>query len=325
MKPDAAVDSTPRLGTVVAGAALVLAAAGTMVQARLNASLVATTANPLQVSMVNLSVAAIAASLIVLVMPSLRTSLWVTMLAIRSGRLRPWMLLGGLLGGYYVAIQGSAAQAVGVAVFTVAVVAGQTASALLVDKFGLSPMGRKAISLQRVLAVLIALVAVVVVALGRLSEPNSAGFGLVLVVLMAASAGVASALQQAVNGHVAAVSHRGITAAWVNFVGGAGVMVIVVTVMGWMTSVDVTPIPVSQWWLLAGGLFGLVYIGTVSWVVQLVGVLSASLLTLMGLLGGSVLLDLLVPTAGSAVTWQLVVGVALTGLAVLLVSRSSRS
>lgn len=319
------LEPTPRLGTIVAGLSLVLAASGTMVQARLNADLVATTRNPLQVSLINLVVAASAAAFIIFMVPGLRASLRVTVMAIRTGLLRPWMLLGGLLGGYYIAIQGSAAQAVGVAVFTVAVVAGQTAAALVVDKLGISPLGRKSITVQRVLAALLAVGAVLVVAAGRLSERETGSVELILVVVLSASAGVASALQQAVNGHVAAVSNRGVTAAWINFVGGAIVMAIVVTIVAWGTRIDVTPIPASSWYLLGGGLFGLVYIATVSWVVRLVGVLSASLLTLVGLLGGSVLLDALVPTVGSTVNWQLILGVALTGLAVLLVSRSSRT
>jgi transporter family-2 protein len=72
------------------------------------------------------------------------------------------------------------------------------------------------------------------------------------------------------------------------------------------------------------GAFGLVYIATVAWVVRTVGVLVTSLLTLVGLLAGSVVMDLVAPTAGSAVTWQLLAGVALTWLAVLLASRPSR-
>lgn len=318
------VDSRPRFGLLVAAGALVLAAAGTMVQARLNAQLVATTGNPLEVSLVNLVVAAAVASVVIAVSPALRDSVVVTARAVRTGLLRPWMLLGGLLGGYYVAIQGSVSLAVGVAVFTVAVVAGQTGSALVVDRLGMGPMRRKDVTARRLVAALLAVIAVVVVASGRLAEPDSNWAGLVGIVALAASAGVASAIQQAVNGHVGSVSRRGITAAWVNFVGGGAAMLVVVPALALVTTVDLSPIPPGQWWLAVAGVFGLVYIATVSWVVRLVGVLVASLLTLVGLLAGSVLLDALVPTPGASVTWQLLAGVAITALAVLLASRPSR-
>lgn len=311
-----------RAAPALASAALVLASAGTMVQARLNAELVAITANPLEVSLINLVVAACVGSIAVLCTPTLRSS-WSTMIrAIRERRLRPWQLAGGALGGYYIAIQGSVALAVGVAAFTVAVVAGQTGAALLVDRLGLSPMGRRGISAKRVGASALAIGAVLVVATGRLTEPRASVAALAGILLLAASAGVASAFQQAVNGHVAAVSGRGMTAAWVNFIGGAALMGLVVALLDRSTGVDLAAVPPDQWWVSVAGVFGLVYIATVAWVVRLVGVLVASLLTLVGLLAGSVLLDALVPTRGSSVTWQLLAGVVLTAMAVGLASRA---
>jgi transporter family-2 protein len=72
--------------------------------------------------------------------------------------------------------------------------------------------------------------------------------------------------------------------------------------------------------MAVAGVFGLGYIATIAWVVRFVGVLVSSLLTLTGLLVGSILVDLLAPTRGSAVTWQLLVAVVLTAAAVALAS-----
>lgn len=313
----------PRSKSKLAASALIVAAAGTMVQARLNAELVLITGNPLEVSLINLVVAAVVASVTVFCLPNLRESWFMMARAARQGELRPWQMAGGALGGYYLAIQGSAALAVGVAVFTVAVVAGQTGAALVVDWFGLSPVGHKTISLNRMLAAALAVGAVLVVATGQMSLPQKSFPALPVILLLAASAGCASALQQAVSGHVAAISGRGITAAWVNFVGGAVVMAIVVAMFGLGAWVEVAALPPDSWWLCVAGVFGLVYIATVSWVVRLAGVLVGSLMTLIGLLIGAVLLDFLAPTRGSSVTWQLLIGVALTAVAVWLSSIGS--
>lgn len=305
----------------VPSAALVAAAAGTMVQARLNAGLVEVTGNPLEVSLINLAAAALVSSVVIAASAPLRRSWHVLIAAARSGALRPWQLTGGALGGYYIAIQGSVSLAVGVAVFTVAVVAGQTGTALVVDRLGFGPMGRQDVSVARIVAAVLAVLAVLVAGSGRWHETSIGSVALLLV--LAASAGAASAFQQAVNGRVGAVTRQGITAAWMNFMVGAVLMVVVVSAVDLVSGTDWAPIPADHWWMAIAGVFGLVYIATVAWVVRFVGVLVASLLTLTGLLAGSLLVDLLAPTAGSAVTWQLVVAVLLTGAAVGLASARS--
>ncbi len=309
----------------IPSAALVAAAGGTIIQARLNAQLVEVTNNPLEVSLINLSVAAAIASLVVLVVPNLRASWWVLMRAIKSGELRPWQLVGGALGGYYIAIQGSVSLAVGVAVFTIAVVAGQTGTALLVDRMGISPMGRKDVSAARIAAALLAVLAVATAASGRIGRADVSALAVIGVLSFAASGGAASAFQQAVNGRVGAVTRHGITAAWLNFVVGAGLMAGIVALVDLVRGPAWAPIPTDQWWMVIAGAFGLIYIATVAWVVRTVGVLETSLLTLIGLLVGSIIVDVVAPTTGSVITWQLIAGLVLTWCAVKLASKSSRS
>jgi transporter family-2 protein len=303
--------------------ALVAAAGGTIIQARLNAQLVEITRNPLEVSLINLTVAAVVASLVILVAPTLRASWWVLLRAIKSGELRPWQLTGGALGGYYIAIQGSASLAVGVAVFTIAVVAGQTGTALLVDRLGIGPMGRKDISAARIAAALLAVLAVATAASGRIGRADISAFAIIGVLSLAASAGAASAFQQAVSGRVGAVTRHGITAAWLNFVVGAGIMAGVVAMVNVARGPAWAPIPTDHWWMVIAGVFGLIYIATVTWVVRTVGVLVTSLLSLVGLLVGSVISDVVAPTTGSVITWQLIAGLILTWCAVMLASKTS--
>jgi transporter family-2 protein len=82
------------------------------------------------------------------------------------GRSRWWHFLGGLGGALFILTVTTAAPVVGVAALTVALVCGQTLGGLAVDAAGLSPAGRRPVTGLRVLGVGIALIAVVLAALG---------------------------------------------------------------------------------------------------------------------------------------------------------------
>ena len=62
---------------------------------------------------------------------------------LRAGRIAWWMVLGGLAGAWFVTTQGLSAGVLGVALFTVAIVAGQTIGGILFDLIGLGPGGRR--------------------------------------------------------------------------------------------------------------------------------------------------------------------------------------
>ncbi len=59
----------------------------------------------------------------------------------RTAALRWWQCIGGLAGAFLVATQSITVSVIGVAVFTVAVVAGQAVSSLVVDRLGFGPAG----------------------------------------------------------------------------------------------------------------------------------------------------------------------------------------
>jgi transporter family-2 protein len=79
---------------------------------------------------------------------------------LRSGSLRPWQCLGGVGGAMFVAGQSVTVGVLGVSLFTVGVVAGQTVSGLFVDRAGLGPGGPQRLSVPRVLGAALTLVAV---------------------------------------------------------------------------------------------------------------------------------------------------------------------
>ena len=70
--------------------------------------------------------------------------------ALRDGRLRWWMLCGGAAGAFLVLSQGLTAAVLGVALFSVATVAGQSISGLLVDRTTLVSGGPRHLTVPRV-------------------------------------------------------------------------------------------------------------------------------------------------------------------------------
>ena len=234
------------------------------------------------------------------------------------GRQVPWWaLLGGLGGAMYVAGQGVTIAALGVALFTVATVAGQTGMGLVVDRFGLGPTGSVAITTLRVAAAFLATVAVGLAATGR---DSSGGGGSWLFLLLAFSAGAAVAFQAAFNGRISVATGQPTVAALVNFVVGLTALTVVLllihTVGGepWPT----LPSASGELWLYSGGAMGLLFVVTAAWTVRALGVLLFSLVVLSGTLLGAVAVDVVVPTEGAQLTWNLVVGIGLTLVAVAL-------
>ena len=95
-------------------------------------------------------------------------------------------------------------------------VTGQTVASLWVDRVGLGPAGKQAITTLRVLAALLAVAGVVVSAFGRGSE---ASIGLTAV-LYGLFAGVATAIQYALNGRIGRAVSSALVTSSLNFAMG---------------------------------------------------------------------------------------------------------
>jgi Uncharacterized protein conserved in bacteria len=196
-----------------------------------------------------------------------------------------------------------------VAIFVVAVVAGQTGSSLLADRAGLGPSGRQPLTWPRMLGAGLTLVAVV----GAMSGRIDGGTALWLVVLPLL-AGCGIAVQQAVNGQVRAASHSALTATLLNFVTGTTALAVTwLVVRGFHGAPQ--PLP-DEPWLYVGGPIGVLFIVVAAFVVRWTGVLLFGLATIAGQLVGAVLLDLVVPAPGAHLETATLVGAAVTLLAV---------
>ncbi|WP_281271616.1 DMT family transporter [Prauserella flavalba] len=251
---------------------------------------------------------------------SMRRGLGRAVSAVRTGTLRPWQCLGGVAGATYVLAQSLTVALIGVAMFTVGVVAGQTVSGLLVDRAGLGPAGKQPSSWPRVLGALLTVLAVGGALAGDLGE--NAHLSRLWLLVLPCVAGAGMAVQQAVNGHVGAVSRSPLAAALVNFTAGT-----VVLVLAWIVSLLVRGGP-DAWpanpLLYLGGLVGIVFIATASFVVTWIGVLLLGLSSVAGQLIGSVLLDAFLPAGATRLTASTVIGCAVALVAIAIAGVGGR-
>lgn len=233
---------------------------------------------------------------------------------IRSGDFPRWQILGGVLGGFFVGVQTSTVPVIGVALFSVAVVAGQSVNSLVVDRIGLGPAGVTAITPLRVMSALLAISGVGVAVSGRIQGSELE----VLPVLLALFAGAIIAIQQAINGRVGVVTRNAFSAAWFNFVFGTTALVVASTINIASRNMTVQSPAGAPWWAFTGGLLGVIFIATSVWVVPRIGVLLFALISISGQLTGALALDVIAPTDGTRLGWQLFVGIGLTFLAIAL-------
>jgi transporter family-2 protein len=251
-----------------------------------------------------------------LFVPSARAALRSIPSLIRGRGLPWWALLGGIGGAVLIASQSVTVPLLGVALFTVAVVAGQTASSLAVDRVGLGPGDKRAVTPTRLSGAVLATVAVVVAVEPWRSDARAvAAWALGLAMF----AGILVAMQQAVNGRVSARTSSPLAAGWINFAVG----VVVLLVIAAFRHGGGGAIPWDRWWLLLGGPIGALYVVVTASIVRLIGVLMVSLTIISGLLAGAIVVDSLVPS-GRPLNAATYAGAALTFIAVVLASARSR-
>ncbi|KRB38888.1 DMT family transporter [Microbacterium sp. Root180] len=225
-------------------------------------------------------------------LPSGRAGVARLVAGVRTGGIPLWMLGGGAAGALTVATQGLAVGLIGVSLFTVGVVAGQTVNGLFLDRIGFGPAGVVAVTVPRLVGGALALGAVGLALVGD----GLSGVPLWMLVLPFL-AGIAIAWQQATNGRLRQRVGTPLTATLVNFTGGT--VLLVVAALVHVASVGPPqPLPAEPW-LYLGGPVGVVYIFLSAAVVQYTGVLLLGLGAVVGQLLTSVVLDALWPAPAS--------------------------
>ena len=234
--------------------------------------------------------------------------------AVARKEIPKWTLFAGARGGTFVGIQTHVVPVIGVAIYSVASIAGQTAASLLVDRLGITGGGKKEITFRRVAAAAFTVFAVLVSVLDRIESADLALFS----VFLAGVAGAVVGVQRALNGQINEHSHQSYTTSLLNFIMGTSFLCILLTLLVLFGDTELSPLPAGPWWIYTGGVIGVIYIAFTSKIVQHLGVLTFTLFSVGGNLLGSLVIDLVSPTEGVQVSWYLVSGIAMTYLGVIV-------
>ncbi|MGN9774290.1 DMT family transporter [Micromonospora sp. H33] len=310
------VRPTPLAARRITGVGLATACGvAVAVQSRINGELGVRLADGIAAAVVSFGVGLLVLLALVPATPRGRRGLAALRGALAAGTLRPWQCLGGVCGAFLVATQGLTIGTLGVAVFTVAVVAGQSGSSLAVDRAGLGPTGRQPVTPRRLAGAVLTVVAVVLAVGDRLGDP-----GALALALLPLLAGVGIAWQQAVNGRVSRAAGSALTATLVNFAVGTLALLAVFAVDVAVRGRPAGGLPAEPW-LYVGGPIGVVFIAVAAAIVRFTGVLLLGLATIAGQVVGAVAVDLILPTAASHPGPTTLLGAALTLVAVLIAAK----
>ena len=279
------------------------------IQPKINAVLGTRVDSSLVAALVNFA----AALAVVVIGLALRPTTRAMLRQLRSWPVPRWTLTAGLGGASVVVIGALAVETIGVAIFSVAFFAGQIASGVLVDRLGVAPGGRRALTRARLQAALLAVGAVVVSQIGRpVGDLAPALVALVVV------GGGALAFQSAFNGRIAAATGDAFAATAVNVTVGTVALVALVTTVTAAGRVD-TPQWPTEPWLYAGGLLGVTVVLSLAIATRALGVLWSTLVMLAAQLVAAFVVDWVVeheaPTPG------VIAGAVLIVVAAALVGR----
>jgi transporter family-2 protein len=289
---------------------LLAALSGAMIalQARANGELSHQLNNGLQAALVSFGSGLIILFTITLFNAKIKEGIKNLRQSVANKEIARWKLFAGALGGSFVAIQSQIVPLIGVAIFSVASIAGQTAMSLIVDRIGLTGGGKKLISPRRVLAAFLTVVAVLVSVLDRIDAKNLSMFAVIVGVIGGAIVGV----QRALNGQINEHSQQSFTTSLVNFTTGTAFLLVLIIVGLILNGNELSALPSDPWWIYTGGIIGVIYIAFTSTIVQHLGVLTFTLFSVGGQLIASLVIDLISPTDGVSVSAYLVTGIVMT-------------
>jgi transporter family-2 protein len=284
-------------------------------QGRINGALGAALDDGIAAAVVSFSTGLVVMAVISVALPKGRAGVARILPALRERQFPPYYVLAGCIGALFVFAQSFTVGILGVALFTVAAVTGQTLSGLLVDRIGIGPAGKRPITGIRVVGSVLTVAAVAWAVSPKFSAGES-GPQLLVPLLLPVLAGFLMSFQQAMNG--TATVHYGspIAATAVNFVAGGTLLW-----AAWLVKLAVAgagnPLP-AQWWYYLGGPLGCIFIGVGALLVRSLGVLVTGLGMIAGQLLGSLGLDLMLPVPGTVVALPTVLGTLLTLGAIIL-------
>ena len=250
-------------------------------QARTNGELSLRLNNGLQAAFISFGSGLILIAIISLFNPTIKSGVRRLRAAVVAKEIAPWTLFAGALGGTFVAVQTQIVPLIGVAIYSVASIAGQGATSLIVDR-----IEAKDLSL--------------------------------IAVFFAGLAGAIVGVQRAMNGLINEHSQQSFTTSLLNFIMGTTTLGVVLLIAVAIGKVEFVALPAGPWWIYMGGVIGVIYIAFTSTIVQHLGVLTFTIFSTGGQLIGALFIDLISPTKGVSVSAYLVSGIVMTFLGVLV-------
>lgn len=228
---------------LIAQIAAVLAGGAMSVQSRVNGELGARTGDSVAAGLTGFSVGFAIVLLGTALIPAGRRGLITALGAFRARRLPAIFLLSGVFGAFLVVVQTVTTPMVGVSVFILGMVVGQSVGGLGVDRAGIGPGGMKPLTGWRLLGTAIIVVAVLIAQLphlgGEEGAPQRSMAVVLALLLLPVLAGLGSALQTAFNGRIGAEAGTPITPTVLNFAEGV-LALIIATVIHRLTA-DLPP------------------------------------------------------------------------------------
>jgi transporter family-2 protein len=267
----------------------------------------------LEAAFVSFSSGLVFVSLIALFRKDVRLGFKEILSAVSAKKIAKWRLGAGVLGASFVAMQTHVVPIAGVALFTVASLAGQTAISLWVDHIGLIGSGKTLITRRRIIAAVITVIAVIVSAWDRFSQSDFS----IAAIFLAIVAGGWVGVQRALNGQINSYAKKSFATSLLNFSTGTSFLFLLLALRSIFTDHSIMNFSSGPWWMFIGGSIGVVYIAFSALAVQYLGVLEFTLFSVGGMLVGSLLIDFVAPTAGTSISGYLISGIFLTYLGVI--------
>lgn len=294
----------------------------TAVQMLINGELGVRVGDPLLGAAWSFVTAGIIVTLIVLLRSSSRRAFGLFLHRVQTGELPWWLLIASLFGACFVSIGAWTVPIIGVAVFSVAMVAGQNIGALAIDRFGLTGIGPQPLNAGRLVAAFVGLGAAAVAAAPALGAATAS------VVLVAAViiGGACASTQFAISGRMSLASGD----TWIGAWGGFGlasllflIVVIVRSLFGGTSAAAVFPVFMDSPLLAIGGALGslLMFLAAIS--VVRIGVLIFGLTAVVGQFTFAVIIDAL--TGRSTAFAYILIAIVLTAVSVGLATIATRS
>lgn len=246
--------------------------------------------------------------------------------AVARRRFPAVFLLTGLSGGYAVFTQGATVDLIGVAVFSLTFIAGQILASIALDALGWVPAGRRRMTRARTLGTTIAVAGIALAIVPRtLATPGGDGAAGVSGAFLGAlalvfCAGLLQPGQMAMNGVVGAVVIRPEPIAFVNYVAGTALLVVIAWPAIAAGALTRLPTGWDNLWYYIGGFLGSVVVIGGTLLTRTIGSLMFTLGVVAGQIAGAIVIDAFWPVAGSVVGVLTITGGALTIIALAIAS-----